>query len=178
MTRLKPIEFVTHRLPSKQDSFLVFSACVFPIHFWLTLVFLYNLSALVIKANIWQTLGVFAYVFSFALIESLFLFSFLVLLSVILPGRIFGDRFVYLGTSLAIILSGLALLINTPQIMERYWIIIPIILITITYIIYIVLRPLEKVQTSSVAERLTVISSIYLFIDVICFIYILIRQII
>jgi hypothetical protein len=144
----------------------------------MTIVFLYNIGSLLLKANIWQMLGVLAYMFSTAFFESFFLFGILILLSIMLPRRIFGERFVYLGTSLALIITGMVLIINTPIILEMTWIMPLLAGIFLIYIIYILLLPADKIQKSALAERLTVISSIYVFIDIICIIYIIFRQII
>ena len=173
MTRTRLLDFVIQHLPSRQDAYLVFSACVFPIHFWMTFVLLYNLRSIILKANFLQTIGVFSYSFALAFFESVLLFCFLIILCFILPGRLFRERFVYLGTSLALVIPGVALITNTPELMNRTWLIFLLSIGIFAYLIYIITRPRDRVKKSTVAERLTVISSLYIFLDVIFFIYII-----
>lgn len=176
MFKAKSLHLIISRLPSRQDSFLVLSACIFPIHSWHTIVFLYNIEKLVKKATIFQLFGVYSYILLIALLESLTLFGFIVLISIILPERLFRDRFVYLGASLAILLAGLAILSSTLPFQNKSWIVSIFIILIVVYSLYIIRRPKEKIQVSGLAERLTLISSIYLFLDFLSIVYITLRQ--
>ena len=164
------------RFPSKQELFLVFSACVFPIHFWISLVLLYKFPSLILKANIWQILGVFAYVFVFTLIESVCLFGSLLLISVFLPTRFFRDRFVYRGTALAISIALFAFIINIWILLESEWILTFLTVLLLFLLIYILRRPKESALMNTFAERLTVISALFIFTDMLSLFYIMLRQ--
>jgi hypothetical protein len=164
------------RFPSKQELFLVFSACVFPIHFWISLVLLYKFPSLILKANIWQILGVFAYVFVFTLIESVCLFGFLLLISLILPNRFLRDRFVYRGAALAISIALFAFIINIWILLESEWILTFLAVLFLFTLIYILRRPKESTLMNTFAERLTVISALFIFTDMLSLFYIMLRQ--
>lgn len=151
------------------------SVCILPIHLWTTIVLLYNVPSLIIKANVWQILGVVAYVFTFALLECLCLFGGIVLLSVFLPGKIFRERFVSLGTALAIIFAGLAFLFNSQLVVNRSWILIPLGLVILAVLVFLVRRPLEKMRSNALAERMTILSGLYLLLDMACAVYLVVH---
>lgn len=178
MSKNNAKEIVIRRLPTRQDAYLVFSACVFPLHFWITLVFLYNLNSLLLKATFSQLLGVFSYLFFVTLLECCLIFAVIVVLSFILPGRLFRDRFSYSGTSFAFIFILFAFIINTHLLSEKTWLVSLLVLESIAYLVYITTRPIDLVRTSRVAERLTVIATLYIILDIFCIVYIIIRQII
>ncbi len=154
----------------------MFSACIFPFHIWITTVFLYNFPSLILKANVRQILGVLATVLVFALIESLCLFVFLVFLAVVLPKKYLRDRFVQLGSLLAMILAGLALLVNTQIVQETSWILLPILVAISVYLIIIQRRPIDRTRQSAFAERFTLLSGLYFFLDLACLLYLMVDQ--
>ena len=176
MTFEKYIHIIQSKFPSKGESWLVFSACIFPVHFWMTFVLLYNLNSILLKADLWQAIAIFAYSYSLALLESILLFTCILLLAVILPQKALRDRFVYLGTSLAFIISAIALITNTPKLMNQKWLIMLIGLGILLYLGYVITRPLQQVSTSKVAERLTVMSILFLSIDILLIFYLPIRR--
>jgi len=162
---------ITQRFPSKGNALLVFSACIFPIHTWITIVFLYNFPSLILRANIWQIVGVLAYSLVFALIESTFLFGFLTLLAVLLPHRIFKFRFVQIGTFLALVITGFALLLNTQFMQQSSWVWLPVIGATVVGLFAVLLRPIKKSRTKALAERFMLISSLYFALDLVALLY-------
>jgi hypothetical protein len=175
MTAVQSLNLLLSRFPSRRESYLVLSVCILPIHLWTTVVMLYNIPSLVLKANVWQILGVTAYVFVIALLECLSLFGVIVLLSFLLPGRIFRERFVSLGTALAIIFPGIAFLFNTQLVVNRAWILIPLGFVILAVLIYLVRRPLEQVGSSALAERMTILSGLYLLLDMACAAYLIVH---
>ena len=150
---------------------LVMSACIFPIHIWITIVYLYNFPSLILKANIWQILGVLAYTLVFAFIESLLLFGFLALAAAFLPRMLFRERFVYMGTLLALIIPGFALLVNTQFMQESSWAWIPVIGLTGAGLIASLRRPVDGARQIALAERFTLISSLYFILDLLSLLF-------
>jgi hypothetical protein len=67
MAELRFPDSLIDRLPDKNDAWLVFSACIFAIHMWSTIVFLYNFPSLIPKASIWQIISVLGFALVFAL---------------------------------------------------------------------------------------------------------------
>lgn len=150
---------------------LVMSACIFPIHIWVTIVYLYNFPSLILKANIWQILGVLAYTLVFAFIESLLLFGFLALAAAFLPRTLFRERFVYMGTLLALIIPGFALLVNTQFMQESSWAWIPVIGLTGAGLIASLRRPVDGARQIALAERFSLISSLYFILDLLSLLF-------
>jgi hypothetical protein len=155
----------------KQEALLVCSACITPIHIWTTIVFLYNFPSLILKANLWQILGVLAYALVFALFESLLLFGFLVLLAAILPRKAFMDRFVPLGTLLALAITGLALLVNTQFIHENSWAWLPVLAVIVVGLYASLRRPADNSSMTLLAERFTLIASLYILLDLVALLF-------
>lgn len=141
------------------------SACIFPIHIWTTIVFLYNFPSLILKANLWQILGVLAYALVFALFESLLLFGFLVLLAAMLPRKAFLQRFVPMGTLLALVITGLALLVNTQFMRENPWGWLPVLAGIVFGLLASLHQPADGSFLSRLAERFTLIASLYILLD-------------
>ena len=171
------MNFLIERFPSRNEQFLVFCACVFPIHFWITLVLLYKFPSLILKANIFQIFGVFAYTYVFTFIESLCLFVILLFFFVFLPIKRFRDHFVHRGTALALSIVLFALIINIWILVESDWVLFIPGLLLIFIVFYIWRLPKESVVMKSIAERLTVISVLFLFIDMLSLGFIVLRQI-
>jgi hypothetical protein len=162
--------------PPWKEIYLVFSVCVFPIHSWAFIIFLYHLPALIKKASKWQVIGVFAYSFSVAFVESILLTFFILLIGMI-PIIFIKERFVFLGTSLALILSSWIILINIQGEMVRNWLISPLLIVIILFFLYTFMRPSQTKKAKSVAERLTIISSLFVVIDIFCILIVIIRNI-
>jgi hypothetical protein len=159
------------RFPTKQEALLVFSACIFPIHIWTTIVFLYNFPSLILKANLWQILGVLAYALVFALFESLLLFGFLVLLAAILPREAFMGRFVPVGTLLALVITGVALLVNTQFMQKNSWAWLPVLAVIVFGLFASLRRPAEGSPMTLLAERFTLIASLYILLDLLALLF-------
>ncbi|MGW8226960.1 MAG: hypothetical protein ACWGOY_14550 [Anaerolineales bacterium] len=171
MTETQISGAVRARFPIKQEALLVSSACIFPIHIWTTIVFLYNFPSLILKANLWQILGVLAYALVFALFESLLLFGFLVLLAAILPRKAFMDRFVPVGTLLALVIPGLALLVNTQFMQENSWVWLPVLAVIVFGLFASLRHPAEGSSMNLLAERFTLIASLYIFLDLVALLF-------
>jgi hypothetical protein len=176
MTSIKAIDTKIDRFPTRHESFLVFSACIFPIHFWISIAFLYSFPSLILKANIWQVLGVLAYIFTFALIESISLFVFITLVCILLPYRIIEKHFVYLGTIFAITFSVTALLLNDQIALSKTWIFLAFAILLLVAIVFIRFNLTKSGRINAIAERFTVIASMYIIIDIASLIYITMRQ--
>jgi hypothetical protein len=171
MTATQFSNFAASRFPGKQDAWLVFSACIFPIHIWITIVFLYNFPSLILKANLLQIMSVLSYSLVFALLESLILFGILVLLAAILPKRLFRERFVILGSLLALVIVGLALLLNTRFMQESTWAWIPVLGFTGAGVYATVRRAVDADRENSLAERFTIIAAIYIILDLLALLF-------
>jgi hypothetical protein len=168
----KRITYADH-FPNKQEAWLVFSACIVPLHIWITIVFLYNFPSLVLKANLWQILSVLSFTLVFTLLESLILFGFLVLVAAVMPRRLFRERFVYVGTRVALVIAGFALLVNTRFMQEATWAWVPILGVTGAGLFVLIRRPVDAAKQTALAERLTLMTALYLFLDLLALLFLL-----
>ena len=82
------------RLPSREEAVLLFAACVFPVYSWAILRYLRMVPSWNNYLGLWDIASVLAYLFVFALAESLFVFAILALLRVLLPIPIVAEKFV------------------------------------------------------------------------------------
>jgi len=161
------------RFPSKKEAWLVFSACIFALQVWSTIVFLYNFPSLILKANIWQIISVLGFTLVFAFLESLLLFGFLVLLAAVLPRKLFRERFVYLGARMALGITAFALLLNTQFMQQSTWAWIPVIGLTGAGLFVSLRRPVEENRQNALAERFTLLAALYILLDVLALLFIM-----
>jgi len=159
--------------PKKQEVWLVFSACTVPLHIWVTIVFLYNFPSLILKANLWQILSVLSFTLVFTLLESLILFGFLVLVAAVIPRRLFRERFVYVGARLALVIAGFALLVNTWFMQEATWAWVPVLGVTGVGLFVLIRRPVNAAKQTGLAERFTLMTALYLFLDFMALLFLL-----
>lgn len=86
------------KLPSRRESTLLLAACVLPVYGWSIFIYFWEVPGWEKYLSAWDIANILAYVLALALLESLLLFSVLVLLRVILPTRLVRDRFVAKAT--------------------------------------------------------------------------------
>ena len=113
---------------------------------------------------------------AFTLIESLLIFGSLVMIAIIFPAKFFRARFVHRGTLIAVSIAVSALILNFWVLAENKWIISIIAISFLLLLIYLSQRPKESKLMNSFAERLTVISIIFIFTDMLSVFYITLRQ--
>jgi hypothetical protein len=141
---------------------------------WAIIDYLQQVPELELRMNVLQMAGVAAYVLVFALFESLLVFGLLFVASLMLPGQIFKDRILPVGSIFILMVSVPAYLIHLysiwhiQQLDMKQWVIlwaaIGVLLMGST--IYWMLRN-EKVERAicSGIERLSVLSLVYLTAD-------------
>ena len=86
------------KLPSRRESTLLLAACVLPVYGWSIFMYFWEVPGWEKYLSAWDIANILAYVLALALMESLLLFSVLVLLRVLLPTRMVRDRFVAKAT--------------------------------------------------------------------------------
>ena len=102
-----------NRLPSAYDIVLVFAACVVPVHTWSILIFFEKMSRRwVLFLNSWDLLGILAYAQVFAFLVSTIVLLILILLSMVLPARLFRSRFAAQGCVMALLTSVCAIVLQ------------------------------------------------------------------
>ena len=94
-----------------------------------------------------------------------YLFGFLVLLAAMLPRKAFLQRFVPMGTLLALVITGLALLVNTQFMRENPWGWLPVLAGIVFGLLASLHQPADGSFLSRLAERFTLIASLYILLD-------------
>ena len=182
----------------RSDWFKLFLVCAFPLHLWTILMVFRDVNWVAERTTSWDAVGFSGYALFYTLIESLLLFGFIALLGFIIPKNWnLTLRFVVLSL-VAFILAGwsimeqlilivfwgwlrhladtLTFLFTSPW--SAYVLFAGLIIISVTVPLLLLRKhPGLQEKVYSVLERLTLLSGLYLFIDVIGMIIILIRNI-
>jgi len=169
---------------SRKTHIYLFAACAFFIHVWSIFNLLKEVPAWILRLNLWDLVAVIAYTQIYALVESLIVFLMLVFLSLALPLPRNETRFVA-QISLVIVLTAawVVLAHSEDEILSTWgirqflpWILMySLSLIAALFIVYRS-RTLEKLLLTFV-ERITVLSFIYVFVDLLSVFVVIIRNI-
>ena len=173
---------------NRGDWFRLFLVCAFPLHLWTILMVFRDVSWVAERTTSWDAVGFSGYALFYTLIESLLLFGFIALLSLLVPKDWNKTlRFATLSL-LAFVLSGWAImeqlilivlwgrlhrlaastpfLTSSPIVTQVIFAVLIIISVAIPLLL---LRKSKKIQLGvySLLERLTLLSGLYLFLDAI-----------
>lgn len=190
------MSFLRSRLPSRRDIFLVYAVTTTTIHLWALLNFLREVPGYILRAQLGFILAVLSYTLASCLIESLIVTSLVVLLATITPRRFLLDRFVPQASILvlvpafwiipvhyqAIIIHGLLTNLATTA-FPAYIALVAMWLITFIVALIdfsIIFRRYPKVDAGirDVADRLTVLTSVFILLGVISLGNMLVRNLI
>jgi hypothetical protein len=135
--------------------------------------------------NIWKILSIFAYTQAFALLESAFILLLLTILAVILPARLFRDKFAVQGTTIVFMTTFWTILFQSIFFNVRQWALaqffvwfgLSLVSIVIACVLVHRSRRIEK-AVSALAERLTVFLYIYIPLGLLGLIVVIIRNIV
>lgn len=176
-----------NRLFSKEEYVQLFLVVLFPVNVWAIIVFMKRLPAIILLMSTVQLLSVLAYILVFALLESVLIFGFIFLTSLIIPKRSLGSRLVPIGTIVILTASVSAALIHLydtwdiDAIKFDLWASIWALggLATAGLLIYWAVRNdrLEGLIKSGV-ERLSVLAMVYLWADILGALMILFRNLV
>jgi len=172
-------------LPSKKDYFDLFLVVAFPIHIWAIFIFLKKAPILILPLNLYHMLGTAAYVLVSALVESLVVFSVLFLLSLLLPAQLFRSRLLPTGTVIILLASISAAFIHFHGVWRIQsvgyslwaggWVLFGVVS-SIPAVYWIGHHPRLQTAIRSTAERLSLLSQVYLFFDGLAILLILLRN--
>lgn len=175
----------SRRFPSRQASLQVLAAFALPIFVWSVVNVLESFPAWILRYNIWDLLGIFAYTQVYALIEAIIACALLVILAAILPARIFRERFVAVGSMVAILVSlwFIFLHLNDNRIRAltaKQFLSLSVLVFGLAFIVAIVatdrFTKLNNVLDSAV-QRISVLSYLFLSFGVISLAIIIARNI-
>jgi hypothetical protein len=183
---------------NKQGLWLLFLMCVFPQHLW-TLIFAFrDISWLISRTNVWDAIGNTSYGMVYAFFESVLIFCVLTLVGFFTPSRWEVNRRVAFLTLLLFITSlwGMVsqllylwniwlplplmqFIANTGRpLVMLYLLSLAIVVPTVSFPVFAFVR-WDKTLSSLLdfMDRLTTLSMLYLFFDVIGLIIVVIRNV-
>jgi hypothetical protein len=168
---------------SNQDLWLVFAACVFPIHAWSIIAVVNEAPACILRLDVIELLGMVAYTQAFALIESLVVTLALVVAGFVLPRRLLADRMVSQGSLLVMVgtLWTIAIHIYYATIREwgvtqfLPWLVFGLVSLVVPYFLTAHLPQVNRLIRSLV-QRLSVLSFVYAAIGAVGLVIVVLRN--
>ncbi len=154
----------------------MFAACVVPVYSWSILMFFKELPYRLHSLPAWDLVGVFAYVQIFALLESAIVLLIPVLLGVILPARFLRDRFVALGSVLALLTLSWLIVGRLGLFSNFLWVSLYLISMSMAYMLIYRYKYFEQF-INSFTERLTILLYMYVSVTLLSIIIIILRNV-
>jgi hypothetical protein len=170
---------------SKREYLRLFLVCAFPVHVWAIINLLNSVPSLILEMNALQLMSVASYVFVFALFESFLVFIALILASLLLPAEYFTARLLPVGAMIVLTASISVILIHLydtwqlESIEFSLWAITWIILglVAIAFSAAWMGRNHRLLDAfRSGAERVSILSVVYISADLLGLFLILIRN--
>jgi hypothetical protein len=183
---------------NRGDWFRLFLVCAFPLHLWTILMVFRDVNWVAERTTAWDALGFSGYALFYTLIESLLLFIFMALLSLLLP-KAWNKTLRFTVLSLiSFLLAGWSII--EQLILIVFWGKLRHLAQTVTFLAtspgaaqlvfaalvaisvsvpLLLLRKNNKLQQGflSILERLTLLSGLYLFLDAVGLVIIIYRNI-
>jgi len=159
-------------------------AAIFPVHVWSLINVTREVPAWILRLSISEMVGVMAYAQLYALLDTLLIFVPLLLLAVLLPATLFRNKFVATGTAVIFISSAWFIFLHlNGQIIEQRQIAV-LAIWGVSYLLilaaaFIFIRKNQKLETAIVSfvQRLSVLSVLYLIIDLLSLVVIVVRNV-
>jgi hypothetical protein len=172
------------RLPSARETLTAYLACLVPIVAWSVYRMLNDgLPGWSDEMRAWDVVGVVAYVQAFALVESIVVFTPLLVLSMLLPLSWFRDKFLALGTGIVYLSAAWFVLAQFNDDALRAWgfrELLPWIAAYSASLLLVsgLIHRSSRVEAliNSYAHRMTVLASAYLLVAVAAVVIVLIRN--
>jgi len=168
---------------SKRAYALAFSTCAVLVNSWALFNLAVTIPSWILQLTVWEILGGISYVLTFALIESLVIFTIILLINFLLPKKYFSDKFFLNSTLLALILLVVAILLQNyfeeiitwnPGVILR----VSLFAVLIIVIIFVLVNRVKKLNARVYAfvDRALVLGTIYIFIDILGLINVITRN--
>jgi hypothetical protein len=151
---------------TRQDVAQVLLICAFPIHAWAIVNIFWNIPSWILFQNAWGVASLSAYVLVFALFETLLAGAIVLLVGLLIPRKVLGRRL--LAIAALIVLEAAVFSVahnldwwgNYRDLSKEY-----AIALGVSLVLLYLFPPLSRVLTW-LAERLAVLSVLYLIFDV------------
>jgi hypothetical protein len=180
---------IAQRIPTAPERRLILAAVVVPLYTWAVVMFFNALPSYLLRMTIGSALSILAYVLSLALIESLLVTGVLFFVCLALPSRFFKDHCVPQGAVIIWVMFFWTIPVHFQKpFMDRIgWnfnIYYPVVVVWVVSIVaalfgfsYLVRRkPGFAATLVDIADRLTVLSSLYIFVSIISLVVVIIRN--
>lgn len=178
------MDIFKRRFPDRGALFYTFATGVFFVHLWTFYNVFHEVPAWVIRMSLWEVAGVVSYVLLFALVDSLLLAGGLTAIAVVLPRRWFRDNFVAQGSIAALLISAFAVFFHLRGDALDIWSFKRLLFwggiaaLTVVLVSFAVNRiPKVSGLIRIAAERIAVVSAIYIFFDILSVLVVLARNI-
>ena len=176
--------FVKRRFASREAILYTFVAAVFVIHVWAIYNVLRVVPAWMVRMSSWELVGTVAYTQVFALLESLIIAGLLVLAAAVLPGNLYRDKFLAVSVVVLFVFSVWAILAHyNDDVIQSggLKLLIPVAVVFLATLLapYVLVQRSQKFEgmISAIVQRVSVLSFIYLFIDLFSVLVIVARNI-
>lgn len=157
----------------------LFVFCAFPIHVWTIVNMLLDIPAWLVYMTSWELLGAIAYTLSFALLETLVVFIPVLIVGVLLPRKWYGEWYLAAVSLIlfefALLAVGLhALILNDLPKRNAF---LGFGFFALFTILLVLRLPDVNRGLRAIADRLGILTSIYLAFDVLGFMIVLVRNV-
>jgi hypothetical protein len=184
-----PLDSLKSRLPTRSETVSVFSIFVFFVFSWALYRTAWYIPSWLEYLTIWNVLVIIAYVLASSLIESAIMLGLVVLFSLFFPKKIFKVNYVLLGSSLAVLLSLGAFLvqrkINLVYRLEFWQLVVyPLVGLLLSFLFVWLLSflfdrfPRLSRLVTAVVDRMVVFVYIYVPLGLLALLVVLVRNII
>lgn len=178
------MQTLKNRIVSRNELIYALAASIFVIHIWSIYNMLEQIPAWILRLGYWDLAGVISYTLVFALIESLIVILFLIILAAVLPARIFKDKFVAISSAFIFLAAAWIVPIHLYEKSIRSWGIkgmLPLLVLAgisfgVSYALVMYSNKFE-IYVNRFMQRVTVLAYVYVFIDLIAVIIIVSRNV-
>lgn len=175
-------EFLKRRLPARNEFFPTLSVATLLVFSWELRSLFYNAPAFFLSYSLGEFLSIAAYMLATALIETLLVTSFVVLLAFVLPGAILRNGFAYKASFLlvAIAIVFIYLQFNMTNQPKMGFLLTQLVLILVLWLIPVLLvQFIQPVRNFilDLFDRLTIFSYVYLPLGILSLLVVIVRVI-
>lgn len=173
---MRATNYFIGKLPNRRELFLLFGACVFVTHLYTFVVLFFLTPSLIMRMTTGKVVGAIAYVFSSALLESIVVFTVLLLLCLLLPNNFFRVRFVSQGAILVLIFAEWSVVLKPQGYFITEWYFLPFIPILIFAILMTIYSRKLRDALEAILDKISVLSTVYVLVDLSCVFVVIFRN--
>jgi hypothetical protein len=155
------------RFPSREDVLYVFGVVALPVFFWSLIVFIYNIPSMVLRLSAWDILGILSYDETYALIETVIVLVFWLVLSAVLPGILLRNKFLALSTTTILVSAAWMMVANYKNFSYNwklnealFWLSLYLLSVAVPYALVQRFRRISELA-QALARRIALLAYIY-----------------